>query len=82
MGQVPMWEPIPSSCMLGFPWQFVRFCSSKSGSSILSTQEVAQVLQGATEAQLSALSDTQVQALHNFVLQVGGRSGGRALGTA
>ncbi|XP_049628411.1 meiosis inhibitor protein 1 [Suncus etruscus] len=52
---------------------FVRFCSSKSGSSILSAQEVAQVLQGATEAQLSALSDTQFQALYNFILQVQSR---------
>lgn len=50
----------------GSPGQFVRFQSS----SILSHEEVGLVLQGAALADLSTLSNTTVQALRDFLLQV------------
>lgn len=47
--------------------QFVRFQSS----CVLSREEVGYVLQGAASADLSALSNTTLQALRGFFLQVG-----------
>lgn len=53
---------------LFFLCQFVRYSSSSS--SILSHEEVGHFLQDVALADLSALSDTTLQALRSFFLQV------------
>lgn len=55
--------------MFGVLGQFVRFQSS----SILSHEEVGLVLQGAALADLSTLSNSTLQALRGFLLQVCGK---------
>lgn len=62
-----MKEMPPNHCVWGFSLgQFVRFQSS----SVLSHEEVGLVLQSAALADLSSLSNTTLQALRGFFLQV------------